>query len=60
MTSASAMAGRAPASDDEYCRGVLARALAEHEQVAERVAAEPVRAVHAAADLAGGEKAWHR
>jgi hypothetical protein len=38
-------------------RGELAGALAEDEEVRERVAAQPVGAVHPAGDLAGGEEA---
>ena len=41
------------------CRGAGARALAEHEQVGQRVAAQPVRAVHPARDLARREQAGH-
>src|SRR5262245_1588475 len=38
-------------------RRVLSRAPSEHQQVAERIAAKPVRAVHAAADFARGVEA---
>ena len=41
---------------DVLCRA-QAGPTAEHEQVGQRVAAEPVRAVHAARDLARGEQA---
>ena len=40
-------------------RGMLAGALAEHEQVGQRVAAEPVGAVDAGGALARGEQAGH-
>ena len=40
-------------------RGVLAGALAEHQQVGERVAAEPVGAVDARRALARGEESGH-
>ena len=41
-------------------RGVQTGAPAEHEEVGERVAAQPVAAVHAAGHLAGREEAGHR
>src|SRR5690349_10796241 len=40
-------------------RRVLAGALAEHEQVRQRVAAKPIRAVQPGGAFAGGEQAGH-
>ena len=41
-------------------RGELARAFAEHEQIGQRVAAEPVGAVDARRAFARGEQSRHR
>ena len=51
--------GRA-GSDGGVVGGALTRALAEDQQVAQRVAAEPVGAVHPAGDLADREQAGDR
>ena len=58
-TSRSSMVASAPAGSRELGRGD-ARTPAEHEDVAERVAAEPVGAVQAAGHLAGRVQAGHR
>ena len=60
LTSASATFGRSSPRPAAYAAACLAGPLAEHQQVAERVAAEPVGAVHAAGALAHGVQARDR